>query len=58
MEQLRLRGFNASADSSELSCVCDSLGSVFSRIQSSSSSCGRLLNSPMMAHWACRLATP
>lgn len=37
---------------------CDSLGSVFSCIQSSSSSCGRLLNSPMIAHWACRLATP
>lgn len=33
-------------------------GRVFSWIQSSSSSWGRLLNSPMIAHCACRLATP
>ena len=33
-------------------------GRVLSWIQSSSSSCGRLLNSPMIPHWACRLATP
>ncbi|XP_075937241.1 uncharacterized protein LOC142937972 [Anarhichas minor] len=30
-------------------------GRVLSWIQSSSSSCGRLLNSPMIPHWACRI---
>lgn len=33
-------------------------GPVLSWIQFSSSSCGRLLNSPMIPHWACRLDTP